>query len=151
VLQEHQLFIKCSKCAFGVRSVTYLGHVILGASVVMDEQKIKAVLEWPIPGSTHDVCAFLGLAGYYCHFICEYGTIIEPLTKLLRKGAFRWCAKAKAVFDALKRTLMTAPVLQLPDFDADFIIECGASGTRFSAILHQGFGPVAFYSKAISP
>jgi hypothetical protein len=39
-LQEHRLFVKRSKCAFGTRSVAYLGHVISEAGVAMDKQKV---------------------------------------------------------------------------------------------------------------
>jgi hypothetical protein len=91
------------------------------------------------------------LAGYYCRFIREYGTIAEPLMKLIYKGVFRWCAEAEGAFGALKRVLTSALVLQLPDFNTDFIMECNASATGFGALLHQGSGPVAFYSKAIAP
>jgi hypothetical protein len=48
-LREHQLFVKRSKCSFGKRSVAYLGHVILVAVVAMDEHKVQAVMDWPVP------------------------------------------------------------------------------------------------------
>jgi hypothetical protein len=35
-LQEHNLFMKKSKCAFGECSVAYLGHVISYSSIAMD-------------------------------------------------------------------------------------------------------------------
>jgi hypothetical protein len=45
-LQEQSLFVKRLKCAFGTRSVAYLGHVISEQGVAMDEQKVEAVLKW---------------------------------------------------------------------------------------------------------
>jgi hypothetical protein len=41
-------------------------------------------------------------------------------------------------------------MLQLPNFDQDFIIECDASGTG-NAVLHQGGGPVTFFSRDLAP
>jgi hypothetical protein len=54
----------------------------------MDEQKVRVVIDWPVPRSVHVVLSFLGLVGYYHHFIRDYGAIAMPLTKLLRKGGF---------------------------------------------------------------
>jgi hypothetical protein len=42
-------------------------------------------------------------------------------------------------------------VLQLPAFDRDFIVKCGVSGFRVGIILHQGTGPLAFFSRPIAP
>jgi hypothetical protein len=51
VLQQRQLFMKRSKCVFGYSEVAYLDHVILGARVIMDQQKDQAILDWLTPGS----------------------------------------------------------------------------------------------------
>ena len=150
-LQHHALFLKKSKCSFGQPSVGYLGHVISAEGVAMDETKVKAVLSWPVPKTVRAVRGFLGLAGYYRRFIRDYGRLAAPLTKLLRKDGFQWTEEATAAFRALQQALSSAPVLHLPDFSQMFVVECDASGTGFGAVLHQGSGPIAFFSRPIAP
>jgi hypothetical protein len=109
------------------------------------------VLDWPIPRSVRAVRAFLSLTGYYRRFIRDYGVIADPLTRLLRKDGFKWSPEAESTFWALQLALTCAPVLQLPAFDRTFIVKCDASGSGFGAVLHQGEGPVAFFSCEIAP
>jgi hypothetical protein len=40
---------------FGVCEVAYLRHVISAAGVAMDDQKVRVVLNWPLPGSVRAV------------------------------------------------------------------------------------------------
>jgi hypothetical protein len=68
-LQQHQLFMKCFKCSLGRSKVAYLGHMTLASDVIMDQQKVQAVLDWPILSSVCTLQSFLGLAGYYHSFI----------------------------------------------------------------------------------
>ncbi|XP_039827557.1 uncharacterized protein LOC120689329 [Panicum virgatum] len=98
---DHQLFLKRSKCAFGLPSVEYLGHVISERGVSVDEQKVEAILSWPIPSLAHAVRGFLGLAGYYRRFIRDYGDIAAPLTALLKKEGFRWNHDVERAFRTL--------------------------------------------------
>jgi hypothetical protein len=118
-LQRHSFQVKRSKCSFGERSVAYLGHVISANSVAMDDDKAEAVASWPEPRSVRGVRGFLGLAGYYCKCIRDFGSIAAPLTCLLRKEAFAWMLGAVNAFTTLKQTLSSRPVLQMPDFSAD--------------------------------
>jgi hypothetical protein len=47
MLRQHRLFVKRSMCAFGVGSVSYLGHIISEAGITMDLAKVHAVHDWP--------------------------------------------------------------------------------------------------------
>jgi hypothetical protein len=76
---------------------------------------------------------------------------VEPLTWLLRKAGFHWSEETETVFHALQWALTTAPVLQLPDFDRDFVVECDTSGSDVRAVLHQGGRPVTFFSCQMVP
>uniref|UniRef100_A0A0A9DFI0 Uncharacterized protein n=1 Tax=Arundo donax TaxID=35708 RepID=A0A0A9DFI0_ARUDO len=150
-LHDNSLYLKCSKCLFGEQSVTYLGHVIDEKGVSMDQTKVVAVQAWPQPKTVKVLRGFLGLTGYYRKFIANYGVIATPLTALLKKEAFCWTAAATDAFVKLKEALTMGPVLQLPDFTTEFIVDCDASGSGFGAVLHQGQGPIAFFSKTVAP
>jgi hypothetical protein len=113
----------------------------------MDRDKVAAVASWPRPTSARALRGFLGLASYYRRFIKDFGAMAAPLTRLLRKEGFLWTNEATSAFAALKEALSTAPVLHLPDFAKPFMVDCDASGSGFGAVLHQGAGPLAFYSK----
>jgi hypothetical protein len=88
-----------------------------------------------------------GLVGYYHRFIKNYGAIMTPLMALLKKDAFKWSTEA---FRALQCALTTAPILQLPDFDRDFVVECDASSMGLGVVLHQGDGLVAFLNRQLA-
>ncbi|KAM3243961.1 hypothetical protein ACQJBY_055715 [Aegilops geniculata] len=151
VLHQHRLFVKRSKCAFAVESISYLGHTISAAGVAMDPEKVQAVADWPQPRSARAVRGFLGLAGYYRKFVKEFGVVAAPLTALLRKDGFSWSPEAAGAFTALKTAVTTAPVLALPDFTRPFIVECDASTYGFGAVLLQDQHPVAFFSRSAAP
>jgi hypothetical protein len=95
--------------------------------------------------------AFLSLVGYYKHFIQDFGAIASPLTKLLCKERFQWTPDAEAAFRALQHALTLVPILQLPMFNREFIVECDTSGSGIRAMLHKGEGVVTYFNKQMAP
>ena len=81
----HNLRVKATKCHFGAKSVRLLGHVVFSKGVHTDPQKIDVVSTLSIPRSIEHVRSFLGLAGYYRHFLPNLATIAAPLVRLTRK------------------------------------------------------------------
>ena len=75
VLRKQQLYANKEKCNFGQRSIEYLGHVISKQGVEVDPNKVKSVLDWPVPTNVKGVRGFLGIIGYYRKFIKDYGKI----------------------------------------------------------------------------
>ena len=84
-LREHNLyakFRKFSKCEFWLSKVPFLGHILSEDGISVDPTKVQEVMDWKAPTLVHEVQSFLGLAGYYRHFILDFSKIAKPMTKL---------------------------------------------------------------------
>lgn len=46
-----------------------MGHIIYEERITIDPDKIKAILDWPIPKDVPDIQSFMGITGYYRRFI----------------------------------------------------------------------------------
>jgi hypothetical protein len=118
----------------------------------VDEMKIKTVKSWPLPQTITQVRSFLGLAGFYHHFIKDFSTIAIPLHELTEKGVlFHWGEAQQRSFEILKDKLTHAPLLQLPDFGKTFELECDASGIGIGidSVLMQNGKPIAYFSEKL--
>jgi hypothetical protein len=152
LLSENQCKVKFSKCEFAQSSVHYLGHVISSAGVATDDSKISDVRDWPTPTDAKQLRSFLGLTGYYRKFVRNYANISKPLTTLLTKFTpYIWTSTTELAFRTLKEALVSAPVLALPDFSAQFTIETDACEYAIGAVLLQKNHPLAFVSKSLGP
>src|SRR3954467_14490175 len=149
-IREHKLYAKFSKCEFWLNEVRFLGHIVSGDGVAVDPAKVLAVTEWESPKSVKEVRSFLGLAGYYRRFIENFSKVAKPMTELLKKDKkFAWSEGCELSFQKLKKRLVTAPVLCLPDLEKDFQVYCDASHHGLGALLMQDGKVVAYASRQL--
>jgi hypothetical protein len=47
-LRKHKLHVKFNKCDFYQKEIQYLEHVISSEGIVVDLEKIKAIMGWPV-------------------------------------------------------------------------------------------------------
>src|SRR3954464_12919967 len=151
-LREHQLYAKFSKCEFWLKEVGFLGHVVSGEGIAVDPSKVEAVTQWQTPTSVGEIRSFLGLAGYYRRFIENFSKIAKPMTELLKKDTkFNWTEECEASFQELKKRLVTAPVLILPNIRKDFQVYCDASRQGLGGVLMQEGKVVCYTSRQLRP
>ena len=158
-LRTNRLFAKLSKCIFHSSSVEFLGFVVSGTGISMAKDKIESITSWPVPAKVRDIQSFLGLVNFYRKFIRSFSSLASPLTELTKKDVvWNWSVDCQAAFEALKKSVVSAPCLTHPQFDLPFVLETDASNFAVGAVLSQpssldnleDLRPVGFFSRKMS-
>lgn len=150
LVQQHQFYVKFSKCYFARHELEFLDHIVSAKCVRTDPTKVAIVQNWPVLQFVKELRSFLGMVGYYRKFVRHYGIMSKPLTNLPKKAVlFVWTYEANASFEAIKKALISAPILAFLDFSKPFTVESDASDKGIGAVPQQDGHPIAFISKAL--
>ncbi|KAE9117305.1 hypothetical protein PF010_g4416 [Phytophthora fragariae] len=149
------LTLKLEKCVFATTPMEYLGHELSCDGVLPVERLISAVKDLSRPRDPVEVKRFVHLAGYYRKFIEAFGSIMAPVTRLLRKATdWEWTEEQEFAFERIKAILKSKPLLIYLDFERPFRLVTDASKVRLGACLMQdagdGWRPIAYASKVNS-
>ena len=136
--REKDLVLNWEKCHFMVRQGIVLGHLVSERGIEVDKAKIEVIEKLPPPMNVKGIRSFLGHAGFYRRFIKDFSQVARPLTNLLAKEApFEFTDECLKAFETLKKALVTAPIIQPPDWSLPFEIMCDASDYAVGAVLGQ--------------
>jgi hypothetical protein len=112
------------------------GNVISHRGIEVDKAKVDLISNLPPPHTVKEIHSFLGHARFYRQFIQDFSKITRPLCKLLAKETpFTFDEECMQAFEALKKILMSTPVIRLPNWGVPFEIMCDASDYAVGAIL----------------
>lgn len=151
-LGEAGLQIDINKSEFYTTKTKYLGLIVSTTGLEMDPEKVKAIRNWTTPTCLKELQQFLGFANFYRRFIAGYSSVVEPMTRLLRRDTeWKWDDAQMVSFETLKTAFSTAPALVFFDYNKKTIVETDASNWASGGVLlqHDDEGklhPVAFFS-----
>lgn len=121
------LTLKLSKCKFFQDEVIYLRFKIDRYGLHTTKDKIKAILEAPVPEILTCLPSFLGIVHFCSHFIPDAVTILDPLYDQLAIPKLEWNEKCDQIFKKIKETLTKAPVFFVAfqsEFTGNFGMRC---------------------------
>ena len=141
VLAKAKLSINFEKSGFCLKNMRYMGYVVDELGLRPDPEKVSCVLKVTLPKTVTELRRFLGMAGWYRRFIHCFATIAAPMYDLIKGGGkgrrLVWNEKAIQCFETMKRSLVSAPLLQSPNFDKPFYIYSDASDGCIGGVLTQ--------------
>ena len=137
-LEGANLKLKPSKCTIGTKKTKFLGFDISEKGIRPNEDKLKAIQNYPRPRNPKEIKRFLGMASYYRKFIPKYSSLTEPINRLLKKSCkFLWSMECEEGFKEIIYLLTHPPVLAFPDLERKFHLTTDASKIGLGAVLSQ--------------
>ncbi|KAL5250482.1 hypothetical protein ACHWQZ_G016276 [Mnemiopsis leidyi] len=162
-LLQANLKLTPSKCQLLRKKVTFVGVSVGEDGIQITEDRVKDLLDLPVPTTVKRVQEVLGALNYVRKWIPNYSELARPLQILTAKGVkFVWTKECQNAFDRLKRAIADSTILAIPDTNDPFNsyhVTVDASKLGYGATLSQEIERggrrerriVAFFSKAVPP
>ncbi|KAL4318493.1 hypothetical protein GQ457_18G009830 [Hibiscus cannabinus] len=153
--KETNLVLNWEKCHFMVDEGIVLGHKNSSKGMEVDKAKIEVISKLPPPTTVKGIRSFLGHTGFYRRFIEDFSKITKPLCSLLEQGRpFEFNEDCTKAFNLLKQKLVTAPIVEPPDWKLPFELMCDPSDYAVGEVLGQRkgkiFHPIYYASKTLN-
>jgi hypothetical protein len=143
-LQKSGLKLTPAKGSLLRKQVQYVGVTLSKDGIKINDDRVKAILEFPAPTSKKETQKVLGTFGYNRRFVKAYSAISKPLYNLLRKDVkFLWTPECQKSFDDLKEAISKSTTLCFPDVEDpenSFQVDIDASQFGLASTLSQIIG-----------
>jgi transposase InsO family protein len=159
--QKYNIFLKASKCKFGMSKVDYCGKVISEQGLSMTASKTQTALNFPKPTTHGALKKFVGLANYFHDFVAHHSHIMKPLHDMLedysKKARTRlliWTPEAHQSWDLILIEIGKNHTMYFPDESSPIFLMTDASDYGIGSYCFQKVDnkeqPVAFVSKSLN-
>lgn len=135
-LDVYQIKLNPEKCVFGVPAGELLGYIVSARGIEANPEKVQNILTMPAPTKLREVQRLAGRVAALSRFISKLGEKALPFYQLMKKSdKFEWTQEAQDVFDHLKKTLTTSPVLVAPLENEPLYLYVSATNRVVSTVL----------------
>ena len=120
----NNLSLNPDKIQFKSTDCKFFGHRLIPEGLKPDPEKIKGILAMQSLQSIQQLQSFNGMVNYLKRFSPVLSEFVEPLRKLQKSDTvWAWESGQQTVFEKIKTTLTTLPVLAYFDKNKEHIIQ----------------------------
>ena len=145
VIHLYKLTLNEDQSIISVREISMIGYLISHGSIKPDPERMKPLINLPIPENPAALKRALGLFSYYSQWIPKFSEKIKSLTG---NPNFPLSDEAKHAFSEIKQDIAKSS-LSSPNDSQVLVLESDASDSTLSASLTQGGRPIAFFSRTL--
>ena len=155
ILRKNKLRLNAAKCAFGVGSGKFLGHLVTRRGIEANPEQIAAIEQLTSPRNAKEVQKLTGMAAALNRFISKSSDKCRPFFKLLRKNTkFLWDEESELALQHFKKYLTEPPLLSTPEEGELLHVYLAVSEYAVSSVLLREVAneqrPIYFVSKTLS-
>ena len=144
---KYGLTLNKDKTVSSVKSLCILGYCVSKGSIKPDPERMKPLLELPVPVDPASLQRAMGLFSYYARWVEKFSHRVHPL---VGSPSFPLSAEGVAAFEDVKLQIAKSCIV-CPNETEQLVLESDASDFALSASLSQGGKPVAFFSRTLKP
>ncbi|XP_072373331.1 uncharacterized protein [Scyliorhinus torazame] len=130
------------KCVFSTDRLAILGYVVRNGIIGPDPERMRALMEFPLPHCPKALKRCLAFFSYYAQWVPQYADKARPL---IQTTTFPLSTEACQAFSRIKADIAKATMRAI-DESLPFQVESDASDVALAATLNQVGRPVAFFS-----
>lgn len=129
------------KAQIAQQQVSYLGYEVTAGQQTWGAAGKETICQTPRPQMVKELRTFLGMTGWCRLRVYNYGLMVKPLYGKVSTKALVWTWEGDNAFRNLKRSLMDAPALGLPDVTKPFLLFSHEKQEIALGILAPNLGP----------
>ena len=154
--RRYRVVVNPDKAMFLADHIPFLGFSVSPQRVRITADRVNALDKLGYPTTAKQCGSIAGFFAYFAHFIPAFSELVHPLrTGATRGKQFVLDNDCKQAVDNLRRALMQATMLAVPDPDREFLAFTDASGHALGGVLAQRtpeghLRPLFFYSRNFS-
>ena len=135
-LRQYNLRLNPDKCVFGVDRGKFLGFILTQRGIEANPEKCNAIIEMWSPTNVKEVQCLIGRLTAISRFLPKLAEQTQPIIQLLKKSArFTWNDDCEQIFQKLKTTLTSRPILHKPDTHQPLLVYITATDHTVCTML----------------